>query len=115
MASGAPAGAAASAPAGGRKAPYSGGLQVIGTGLGRTGTSSLKAALEILYDGAPCYHMTEVIGNGGPRGHFDFWTAATEVRRGAQRRAKMHVPTRCLHFRSRSPRARGAAICRRAR
>lgn len=33
-------------------------MQVVGSGLGRTGTKSLKAALEILL-GAPCYHMTE--------------------------------------------------------
>jgi hypothetical protein len=36
-------------------------LQLVGAGLGRTGTTSLKAALELLLDG-PCYHMTEVIG-----------------------------------------------------
>jgi Sulfotransferase domain len=34
-------------------------LRVIGAGLGRTGTTSLKAALEELLD-APCYHMGEV-------------------------------------------------------
>jgi len=34
-------------------------LQVIGAGLGRTGTSSLQAALEELL-GGPCYHMREV-------------------------------------------------------
>jgi hypothetical protein len=34
-------------------------LKVIGTGLGRTGTLSLKAALEQLGFG-PCYHMMEV-------------------------------------------------------
>ena len=61
--------------------PYSGGLKVIGTGLGRTGTSSLKKALEILYNGAPCYHMTEVIKNGGPRGWFDFWVEMEKARR----------------------------------
>lgn len=38
-------------------------VQVIGAGWGRTGTSSLKKALEILGFG-PCYHMTEVIKNG---------------------------------------------------
>lgn len=37
-------------------------VQVIGAGWGRTGTSSLKKALEILGFG-PCYHMTEVIKN----------------------------------------------------
>lgn len=34
-------------------------LRVIGAGLPRTGTSSLKVALERLL-GGPCYHMTEV-------------------------------------------------------
>ncbi len=34
-------------------------LQLIGAGLGRTGTTSLKAALESLL-GGPCYHMVEV-------------------------------------------------------
>lgn len=33
-------------------------MRVIGSGLGRTGTKSLKAALELLLD-APCYHMVE--------------------------------------------------------
>jgi hypothetical protein len=36
-------------------------LRVVGAGLGRTGTNSLKVALEQLL-GAPCYHMTEVFG-----------------------------------------------------
>jgi hypothetical protein len=34
-------------------------LQIIGAGLGRTGTTSLKIALERLL-GRPCYHMLEV-------------------------------------------------------
>jgi hypothetical protein len=37
------------------------GLQVVGAGLGRTGTLSLKQALEQLL-GGPCYHMMEVFG-----------------------------------------------------
>lgn len=37
-------------------------LQVIGVGLGRTGTLSLKLALEHLGLG-PCYHMVEVVGD----------------------------------------------------
>jgi hypothetical protein len=37
-------------------------LRIVGAGLGRTGTTSLKAALEQLLD-APCYHMVEVFGN----------------------------------------------------
>ncbi|HTV53006.1 MAG TPA: sulfotransferase [Steroidobacteraceae bacterium] len=40
------------------------GLDVIGAGLGRTGTSSLKLALERLGFG-PCHHMTELIAHPG--------------------------------------------------
>ncbi len=47
-------------------------LRVVGAGLGRTGTLSLKAALERLL-GAPCYHMAEVFAH--PE-HVDVWTAA---------------------------------------
>jgi hypothetical protein len=36
-------------------------MQIVGAGLGRTGTLSLKLALEQLL-GAPCYHMAEVFG-----------------------------------------------------
>ena len=36
-------------------------LRVVGAGLGRTGTHSLKVALEQLL-GEPCYHMIEVFG-----------------------------------------------------
>jgi hypothetical protein len=36
-------------------------LRVVGAGLGRTGTHSLKVALEQLL-GGPCYHMSEVFG-----------------------------------------------------
>jgi hypothetical protein len=36
-------------------------LELVGAGLGRTGTTSLKAALEQLL-GGPCYHMSEVFG-----------------------------------------------------
>ncbi len=47
-------------------------LRVIGAGVGRTGTMSLKGALERLL-GGPCYHMIEVM----PRpAHFGLWTAA---------------------------------------
>jgi Sulfotransferase domain len=48
------------------------GVKVIGAGFGRTGTASLKVALEELGFG-PCYHMTEVFAN--PE-HADFWRAA---------------------------------------
>ena len=37
-------------------------VDVIGAGFGRTGTLSLKVALEELGFG-PCYHMTEVFEN----------------------------------------------------
>ncbi|HEV2310436.1 MAG TPA: sulfotransferase [Acidimicrobiia bacterium] len=37
-------------------------LRVVGAGLGRTGTHSLKLALERLLD-APCYHMLEVVAH----------------------------------------------------
>jgi hypothetical protein len=47
-------------------------LQVVGAGLGRTGTASLKAALERLL-GGPCYHMLEVFGR--PE-HIALWDAA---------------------------------------
>lgn len=37
-------------------------LEIVGAGFGRTGTYSLKAALELLGFG-PCHHMSEVIGS----------------------------------------------------
>jgi hypothetical protein len=39
-------------------------LHVVGAGVGRTGTTSLKAALERLLGGR-CYHMVEVFGRPG--------------------------------------------------
>lgn len=47
-------------------------MKVIGAGFGRTGTSSLKVALEELGFG-PCYHMSEVMRR--PR-HIALWQAA---------------------------------------
>jgi hypothetical protein len=47
-------------------------LRVVGAGLGRTGTHSLKLALETLL-GAPCYHMREVFEH--PE-HVPSWLAA---------------------------------------
>ena len=48
-------------------------LEVIGAGFGRTGTLSLKVALEKLgYD--KCYHMMEVFQNAG---HVEVWEEAT--------------------------------------
>jgi hypothetical protein len=45
-------------------------LKVIGAGFGRTGTKSLKTALEQLGFGR-CYHMVEVVRNPG---HLKHWT-----------------------------------------
>ena len=39
-------------------------LRVVGAGVGRTGTHSLKIALERLL-GAPCHHMMEILGDPG--------------------------------------------------
>ncbi|WP_018680501.1 sulfotransferase family protein [Actinokineospora enzanensis] len=47
-------------------------MKVIGAGLGRTGTASVKAALERLGFG-PCYHMFEVTEHPG---HGQQWLAA---------------------------------------
>ncbi|KAF7260085.1 Nad dependent epimerase dehydratase [Paragonimus skrjabini miyazakii] len=44
----------------GSKVDARGPLLVIGAGFGRTGTKSLKTALEIIY-GQPCYHMFELV------------------------------------------------------
>lgn len=50
------------------------GLKVIGAGFGRTGTLSLKMALEELGFG-PCHHMTEVFNNPW---QIPFWQAAID-------------------------------------
>jgi Sulfotransferase domain len=49
-------------------------LEVIGAGFGRTGTMSLKVALEELGFG-PCYHMREVFEH--PE-HIELWEAAMQ-------------------------------------
>jgi hypothetical protein len=75
-------------------------LLVIGAGFGRTGTMSLKAALELLGFG-PCYHMTEMASNPG---HFRLWTAARDGepvdwrRLYARYRATVDWPG-CLYYR----------------
>ena len=48
------------------------GLQVLGVGFGRTGTYTLKRALETLGFG-PCYHMAEEMAQAS---HDDPWLAA---------------------------------------
>lgn len=50
------------------------GLKVIGAGLGRTGTLTLKTALEMLGFG-PCHHMIEVLGNPA---QVPFWNRAAD-------------------------------------
>lgn len=47
-------------------------LEVVGAGLGRTGTMSLQAALRELL-GAPCYHMSEVFAHPD---HIEQWRRA---------------------------------------
>ncbi len=47
-------------------------IEIVGAGLGRTGTHSLKLALEQLL-GGPCYHMTEVFGRPDD---LEVWTEA---------------------------------------
>ena len=51
-------------------------LKVVGAGVGRTGTNSLKIALEQLL-GQPCHHMYEIVADPTqiPR-----WTDAIEGR-----------------------------------
>ena len=51
---------------------HDGDLQVIGAGYGRTGTSSMQQALEILY-GSACYHGYDDI----LRDDFEFWSQAS--------------------------------------
>ena len=51
-------------------------LRVIGAGFGRTGTTSLKFALETLL-GAPCYHMREALAH---REHISIWREAAAGR-----------------------------------
>jgi hypothetical protein len=53
-------------------------LEVIGAGLGRTGTLSLKVALERL-GFAGCYHMTEVLSHPD---HISLWDAAARGEAG---------------------------------
>jgi Sulfotransferase domain len=49
-------------------------MKVIAAGWGRTGTSSFKKAMEILY-GGKCYHMVENHKNND----FDFWLRCSEA------------------------------------
>lgn len=58
------------------------GLQLIGAGYGRTGTTSLYTALNQL--GLPCYHMKEVLGNKTNKYHSDFWIQVADGSEGEQ-------------------------------
>ena len=49
-------------------------MKVIGAGFGRTGTMSLKAALEQLGAG-PCFHMIDIIRDPTP---LPYWQAAAD-------------------------------------
>jgi len=53
-------------------------LQVIGSGFGRTGTKSLKAALEILGFGR-CHHMHEIVENPEQVAHWQRLAAGASV------------------------------------
>lgn len=55
-------------------------LQLIGAGFGRTGTVTLKAALEMLGLG-PCHHMLEVMDNAETQ--LPFWNRVAEDSAGA--------------------------------
>lgn len=52
-------------------------IEIIGAGFGRTGTLSLKQALEMLGFG-PCYHMIEVLGKPENAAHVAVWRQAGE-------------------------------------
>ena len=51
------------------------GFVVIGAGLPRTGTASMRSALSILLNG-PVYHMVEVFTGGSPE--IEFWKGAVQ-------------------------------------
>lgn len=53
-------------------------LDVIGSGFGRTGTKSLKAALERLGYG-PCHHMHEIVENPAQAAHWQALAAGQSV------------------------------------
>jgi Sulfotransferase domain len=53
-------------------------LDVIGSGFGRTGTKSLKAAVEQLGFG-PCHHMHEIVENPGQVAHWQALAAGEPV------------------------------------
>ncbi len=52
-------------------------LDIIGAGFGRTGTSSLRAALEAL--GYPCYHMSDLLFRPERKPDVAFWHEVAEA------------------------------------
>lgn len=52
-------------------------LKVIGAGYGRTGTSSVRQALDDL--GYPCYHMADVLFNPANKKDVDFWQEVADA------------------------------------
>jgi hypothetical protein len=58
-------------------------IAVVGAGVGRTGTHSLKLALEQLLGGR-CHHMVEILSD--PPSQVPAWTDAIEGRRTSSAR-----------------------------
>ncbi|MDJ0788746.1 MAG: sulfotransferase [Myxococcota bacterium] len=78
-------------------------LQVIGVGFGRTGTDSLRVALNRL--GFPCYHMHEVMRPRNQKSHLAFWNRVADAPPGtpfdwqevfADYRAVVDNPAACV-------------------
>lgn len=86
-------------------------VEVIGAGLGRTGTASLKRALELLGFG-PCHHMSEVLKQPGTAAG---WAAALDGDVGllpgllSSYRATVDLPG-CLLWRELAERYRDAKV-----
>jgi len=57
------------------------GLVIIGAGFPRTGTNSLRLALNILLEG-PIHHMYEVFNKG--KSHVDFWNTTLNQERTSE-------------------------------
>ena len=59
------------------------GYVVIGAGLPRTGTASLRLALSQLL-GGPIYHMIQVLTDGNKAAAIEFWTEACQRKKSAE-------------------------------
>ncbi len=71
------------------------GIRVIGAGFGRTGTSSLKDALELLLGGR-CYHMEEIILHKAD--HWAWYNFATGATPAMDWRALLKDYVACVDF-----------------